>query len=678
MKGIVRVVSALSAVSCLILGSWGSSGCSSTASSGATGETVALTGQVAVRAEDVAALTTSQAGLKASVIVSKPKFATIGDTVLADADVTLVKKLADGTETEVSTSTTDAQGNYTLAEVPVCQAGTGASTDFYYEVRVTSGAVTIAAPVCPTTVVGDETVNVSPESNLAAKIISDVAKVPGEDNIPVPTPEVFADVREFTSGDVDTLQDAITIPSASDADASVQMANGMAAAGGDAEKAYKKFQFEAEFVRNTGTEVTTEETASYLARSAKEGCTSSSTALSQAAATAMADALSSGTTFTPQDIVAAFNAVSSADADVATKVADYAEQLTAVETAQAVDAGAALGFKLEEALGDEVNLGAFYTKRDLVAADFAATTPLEADQAVSFLESLGNQCNFGNTNITQIIGELTGSDTLAAPAIDQAVIYNNSGFGCNGLDQGHFVSAVDVYLPAGSERTVSSVVITSTDATSLGGDGSITLVQEGPLATHFAAQGNGECVSLDTEVTYTVTAILDDASEIQTTVVRTHPETTESIISMNGQVIQSGNSTPAVTTDKRPLISWTAPEDVLAAYSVPPPEGSQVKYTYELAYIDDASPGSPINSNTFPACATVTSGVSLYATSSFIPTVDCDVDACAAAIPTTADHISCRINIQTYLVDAYDQIQSQAAGAFRKICVDLDADGNCG
>ncbi|MCB1214602.1 MAG: hypothetical protein KDK66_03905 [Deltaproteobacteria bacterium] len=675
-----KSLSGLFIFSLILIGYLSACGGSSGTSSGAT--TVDLSGQVAIRSSDLSADLSAQINL----LGTPPDFATIGDTNLANAEVSLVQKNADGTEESIATTTTDASGNYTLSSVPICQGGTGASDDFYYEIQVSSGDTTIAAPACPSGDSTEETVNVSPESNLAAKIISEVAKVPGSENTPIPLPETFKDLRNFTEGDVGTLEEDITIPSASDAEASIDMANGMAAAGGDAEKAYKKYQFEAEFARNSLGNNSQEELAAYLARVAKEGCESGDAVLPQAAADVMAEALAAGTTFTPQEIVTAFNTINPGDpADAATKVAEYSTELESIEAAQASEVTVG-----QAALDSELNLGVFYTQRNLASDTLSETSELAPDQAMAFIEKLGNtDCNLGNTNITQLIGTLTENTALQEPQIEQVVIYNDSGFNCDsGSGLGHFIATVDVYLPAGEERTITSVVITSTDSTALGGNepsgdglGTITLTQQG-ASTHFVSQTDpntppspGDCVTLDQEVTYTVTVTLSDASTITDTVVRTHPETQESVISMNGNVLAQANSTPAVTTDKRPLISWTPPEDILAAYEVTPPEGSQVKYSYEFSHYN-LDTDNFITGET--ACAFVNSGSAFYSTNSFIPTVDCDPEACAAAVGTTADRITCRINIQTYLLDAFDQLQSQAAGSFRQICVDLDGDDNCG
>ena len=70
----------------------------------------------------------------------------------------ILKKSPDGTETTVATTTTDASGNYSVSGIPTATTGTGASTDFYYVVKVESGSQVAEAPVAPS---GDSTANVN-------------------------------------------------------------------------------------------------------------------------------------------------------------------------------------------------------------------------------------------------------------------------------------------------------------------------------------------------------------------------------------------------------------------------------------------------------------------------------------------------------------------------------------
>ncbi|QQR80128.1 MAG: hypothetical protein IPJ69_12480 [Deltaproteobacteria bacterium] len=216
---------ATSLVSVFILGTGlGAGGCggSSTGNAGGGdtgGTTITLSGQAAVRAQDVSGLRLSALTLKNSILGFRPKFATIGDTALASADVTLVKINADGTEETVSgvTATTDSDGNYTLSDVPVTETGSGATTDFYYEVRIDNGDGYIAAPVAAE---ADATVNVSPETNLAATMLMDVAQADatGATHV-VPSESIINDLREAALDEVSgTLDGKVTIPDATDAE----------------------------------------------------------------------------------------------------------------------------------------------------------------------------------------------------------------------------------------------------------------------------------------------------------------------------------------------------------------------------------------------------------------------------------------------------------------------------
>ena len=116
----------------------GMTGCSGSSTSTTTTDTetedgssvtVTISGQALVSASD-AALSSSQP--LARMARGTPQFDAIGDTALTAADVTLVKILADATEEEITTTTTDADGAYTLSEVPVCVTGTGAATPFFF------------------------------------------------------------------------------------------------------------------------------------------------------------------------------------------------------------------------------------------------------------------------------------------------------------------------------------------------------------------------------------------------------------------------------------------------------------------------------------------------------------------------------------------------------------------
>ena len=115
--------------------------------------TLTLTGQVVVTQADfdlAVPVSRKATGKRAPI-----SFDTVATTPAADFDITLYKIKADGSEELVSgnTATTDANGNYMLEEVEVPTTGTGAATDFYYEVRATNAnsEFELRAPAAPAT-----------------------------------------------------------------------------------------------------------------------------------------------------------------------------------------------------------------------------------------------------------------------------------------------------------------------------------------------------------------------------------------------------------------------------------------------------------------------------------------------------------------------------------------------
>ncbi|MDO8519787.1 MAG: hypothetical protein Q7T11_06450, partial [Deltaproteobacteria bacterium] len=293
---------------------------------------------------------------------------------------------------------------------------------------------------------------------------------------------------------------------------------------------------------------------------------------------------------------------------------------------------------------------------------------------LAFLQTLpqdGNPCQFGSVDITAVIADLTSDADLESPTISDAQIYHDSGFGCTGT--GHFRAEVDVYAPG---TTVSSVSIASSNTTSLGGDGVHALTADGTRwVSQASAEGaNGICVTFNSEVTYTITSNLANGSTLTDTVTRNHPNVPEADTTVNGEETSNDVQNPDVLTDKRPVYEWESPEEKLATITGAP-AGSVVKYTYEFSHVN----GSAGQTSPLTGCDMQSSGA-LYSVNNFMPTVDCDPEACATSSGVAADDIVCRMNIQTFLVDAYDRYLGQAAGHFPVFCVDTSspADGDCG
>jgi len=625
--------------------------------------------------------TVTISGAATTIASAAPGFkGTAARRAFASASVGLYQISPDGTATQVSigTVTTDASGNYSIPNVPVPTTGTGAATDFYYEVRVTDGATTVAAPVAPA---ANTTVDVNPETDLAAKVLSDVADVPGMTALPTPSADLIEAVRRQVADNAVDLatSGALDIPAAGAATA-VASANGLAAGGGNAEKMYKAVQFESEAIGLAADATTTaSEAAAYLKRVTREGCNqaASGNPLPAAAAEVLGAAFLTDATYTAQQVIAAYNA-NGGTVDAAAKISQFATMLTSIDTKLAATTDSGLTAAEQIAL---------FAKRDLTGSAFGSSTALNVDQAVSLLQSLSydqsqtlsqnnRPCNAGNIDMTHVIASLTNSSDLTAAKIADAEIYHDSGFGCDAnAGKGHFRADIDVYVPTG---VVDSVTIASTDTAALN-SGSVTLTRNG---SRWQSNTDGVCVNMGTSVTYTITAVTTGGN-VNSTVTRNHPNVPEAMTTINGGT-PTLNGQPNVFTVKRPVYSWESPATKLASIAGAPSD-SAVKYTYEFSHVavqGHSLAGGPLSqcgqNNAFGERA-------MYSVSSFIPSVDCDPAACAAAVNAaqgstviTEGQINCRMNIQTYLVDAYDRLLGQAAGHFREFCIDSNGDGDCG
>ena len=615
---------------------------------------------------------TSGISLSGSISIASSdavKKATADVQALDNATVSVYKIYPDGTEELVGTTTADAAGKYSFAELDPASGGTGASDDFYYEVRASSGTLDIRAPAAP---MADAVVDVTPASNLAAKILSGVVEVPDDSSqLPTPNPELIEATRELVAQNADALGNAITLPSAGTDAASeaTAMANGLAAAGGNAEKMYKAAQFNAElgWLSNAGNNATAEQASAYMQRIIREACNQPEVSpLTEASAAILGDALLKGDRYTLSQLVEAFNAlVPQSDQVTVTDIVQRIQGLlTAVDDNLDARADAATDFKPEDQL-------ILYVKRGMKT--IAADTTLAPDQALAlFLAAQRDQnatenCAVNEDALTSLVAGLSGNATLAAPHVGHIQIFHDSGFGCNeGAGEGHFRASVAVFAPGVS---VTGVTVTSSDSSALGGDGSEALTQQG---NRWISRTDGICVTLGRSVTYTVSASLSDSTTVSKTITRNHPLVPEATAEVNGMTASKDSANPDKVRDLRPLYSWEAPAAKLATIT-DAPAGSRVKYRYEFAHIDVTdSPVAPLT-----ACDSVPYGP-MYAVDNFLPTVDCNPAACATAASRDAANISCRINIQTYLVSSSDKVLGQAAGNFTFFCVDSNGDGVCG
>ena len=668
----------------------------STDTSGVT-TTLSITGTAVATSADVTAVATLSEKIEVWFAQMNPfreawaatSTGAAANQVIPGATVTLYKVFGDGaaeTQVNIGTVTTDSSGDFSIANIAPVPDENSSATDFYYEVRIAKGTLELRSPSAPDS---NAEVNVSPESDLAAKILSDVVSVPGETEPPIPSAGTIEAMRELVIQNAGDLIDdgSIDIPtavgSASD-DVVVATANGVASNGGNSEKMFKTASFEAEYAALvSGSDTTDADAAGYIQRVTREGCGQASGGyLPQTIADALGTFFNStDNTVTPTEIVTAYNTnFSGTDLVAATVVSNFAAVMSRVETNLVADADEATDMTDDEQL-------ALFTMRELDADDFAVDTALSIDQAMALIQTLvggvNNVCQTDpQLDLFGFIGDLIGNSTIKLPIVANVELYHNSGFGCNeGSGEGHFYARVSVYEGL---KTVSSVVVASSDSSALGGDGTETLALDGGA---FVSNTNAICVALGASVTYTVTVTFSDTTTVTKQVTRNHPRIPEasSRVLVAGSFVSGADNSasPTVVTTTRPLYQWTSPSTMLtsiiddasntAVTADLAASSAVVKYTYEFSHVDTGTaPVSPA-----AGCAQVSAEM-LYSVDSFMPTEDCDVSACATALGVDVANIACRMNIQSYYVNENDSILGQAAGHFRFFCVDTDDDGNCG
>lgn len=615
-----------------------------------------LSGTVTASTSDLAALSllppssSKSRALKTGRLVSADTSAAPGFTV------TVYEVAEDGTETAVTgaTATTDSSGAYSISGLDAATEDDLGKTTTYYKVCASDSSDTLelCAPVAPSGT--EDTASISPGTTLAQGMIDSLGQA-GEN----PSSEVIEQMREMYKKDAETnLADSITLPDngSANADAVEIFANGLSAAGGVAEKVLKAYQYEAEFYSLASDSTATEEDkGNYIREVINEACNQPTILpVTDLVASVMGAALHEGVQFTISDIVSAYNTFSNqASVNLSDALSSFSTFLSNIET------NAASADSTENLTNND--LIALVIKRNLSSSTLAGSTLLDADQALAFIESLnlgnGTVCA-GNAKVRNVVAGLTLNSLMTTTAIENVEIFQDSGFGCDeNAGQGHFRGEVKVYTPSESSLDVVSVNISG---------GTINHNETTPQGDRYVFNTNAECVTLGASVTYTVTATFDDASTATTTVVRSHNRVPEASTTVDGNVPSNDVNNPDVLTSKRPLYVWEAPADKLASITGAP-AGSEVKYTYEFSH---ASGGGPLG-----ACQGVQSG-RLYSTSSFLPTVDCDIAACAVASSTPEANIVCRMNIQTFLVQD-GKILGQAAGHFPVFCVDTNDDGLC-
>lgn len=576
---------------------------------------------------------------------------------MASATVTLWKISPDGTATQIDigTVTTDSTGAFTIPSVAIPATGTGATSDYYYEVRITDGTNTVKYPLAPK---ADMTIAATPDTTLAATMLTDVVNNPNLTSNPTPTAETINQSATLVSSNVTALTGKTTLPGASDTAAKVlAAANGVASAGGNAEADYKALQFGSEYAgfKADLANASSASVAGYLMRISKESCGTANDPASLLDAQALAEALKAGTQYTASDVLAAYNAIANPQA-ASTRITDYGTAIS--------------GFDGSTAITD-MQLIPFLSRRSLTTADSA--TKLDPDQALSLLLYLssasGNLCTTNSLDFSRMVASLTGSSLMTAPKIMNYEIYNDMTGACTD-PQVHFAADdVQVFIPKTSPITGVTGVTVSATGFNTGAPLALALSND-----RWRSDNTAPCVTKDTSMTYTITATLSDASTVTATVTRQHNKVPEpTVFTINGTQLTNVDTSPVISTDTRPLFTWTPPAGLQATMTGAgaPPSGAQVKYTYEFAHYRVGSVG-PINPPTAACPGANTGGArKLYSVSNFIPAADCNPTACLAAQITagatgftSSSVVECRMYINAWLVDQYDTLLGQAAGSF--------------
>lgn len=664
MKNNLAIVSGLCLLASIGCGSASSTTATTTTTGGGgttSGTKITLTGQAAVASTDLNLATAPTKALAKKKRIA-PVFKTLADSALPSADVTLYKMNADGTETkiDIGTVTTDSSGSYTITDVPASTSGTGATTDFYYEVRAASGDLTVVAPTAPT---ADTTVNVSPETHLAAKMLTDVQGV--SDKV-LPDAKTVENLRTLTADEItNDLSGSVTLPSLGNSNGVLITATAIGSDNGNAEKALRAFEAEKEAVALTaaGTGADAGAVGAYLERVTKQGCDfNAQFNLPELARDALATAFASGTTFTPTDIATAYNANNgnNPDSTAASAVTKFDNVLTNLDTS--------IAGGTEIASADQIGM---YVKGNLTAATFDAETPLKTDQALAVAQELfPTPCQASAFDVVGFVSDLTGITTITdTPSIVDTQIFNDSTGACqNG--KGHLRADIQVYAAGGA--TVNGVTLThngvSQALTQNGNNGPFSRWQLPNSDQDAQGNQNFYCVTLPSTVDYTINVDLNGADDLTDSVSKKHVTVPEAKIQMvditdgSASDVSGQMGSPTVTTDKRPVFKWSPAPGTPDSSVIPDaPTGSKIKFTFELSYIDiTAQQVAPLNQ-----CGLGGSGAKLMDRNYFVADVDCDIAACATASHISASNIVCRTNIQTFLVDENDRLLGQAGGNFR-------------
>lgn len=639
--------------------------------------TVTLTGTAAVGAADLSLVATP-----AEVALAKSKsipFLTKADAVASGFDVSLYKISADGTEEQVSgvTATTDASGAYTLSDVPVATTGTGAATDFYYEVRATNGTLEIKAPTAPS---ADTTVNASPETKIAANLLTNVAQIP-ETGTPsvLPEKEAIEHVREMVAADVDEMT-TFTPPSTSTAaEANVTIAaEAVSSNNRNSEKLRRMYELQQEafYILQNKANLTTGDIASYLDRVTKAGCDfDSNMVLPQSASVTLATKLAAGSTYTVSEVVDAFN-ISSTTPDVTSDeaIAHFRAMQDALSTAFAD--------KSDLSSINSENLIALYVDRgDLTS--LAADTALQIDQALAMVQAMlptGNRCQGSrNFDYVSFVASLTDNDAMdLAPVFSDIEVYSQRFGSCT---DAALRARVEVFLPHGVTVNIVSIAasgMTDTNGVSLS---SVHLTQSDPnipVWEYGTSDAQQACLAFGTAYEFTLTADFEGADDLSVPVLRTIvnlPEATITLVANYTETTQFSTGQPAdpvAISDERPMFKWI-PAPGTPSADLGAPDGSKIRYLYDITHFSRsdggyAGTGAPENGD-LVNCPGEQNNTRLYDKNYILSPIDCDVDRCDAALGSPSGQHVCRLHVQTLLVDEYDRPLNYSAGADMYFCI---------
>ncbi len=605
-------------------------------------EYATIEGQVLVGSADLNLASPISKSL-ASKATPNASITTLADTPLPNATVDLYKISADGTEEIVAgkSTTTDANGNYTITDFTPAVPGTGALTDFYYEVRATSGDVEVIAAAAPTE---DATVNLTPETKVAAVMLDDVLTADGMQTIPQKS--IIDQLNTVVSYSLYNYGDTVTQPSTvTTAETNLlYIGTGLANDSGNSEFAARAVEADKTYLGLTASNA-----APYLEEKVvRRGCLYDADLVisSDTISGAFADALFGGTTVTPDEIITAYNNNSSASATASATADAFDDILTAIENA----------FTQGTALASSNVIGV-YSQRDLSAV--ATDTVLEIDQGLSFLESVVG-CGGSGVDWRGFTNELLGT----------SLAYNSSAEKTGASAAGNYIVDENLYpsptavCPEGGTLggivtidmnagvSITSVIIT-------GNGDPLTLVYDNPHAYRIDSNdtSTARCIGFGTEKEITVTATFSDGSSDTITKNIVSLDVAEPTISSVdrcdtelGALLSESELDPTCVSVSRPVFQWV-PSPGTENIPTDAPSGSKLMYVFD-----------------------VTSPCSSYQVTSpsdksyMLSPIECDPAACGLATGT------CRLFMRAEVYDPNGRIISAGAGAFAYVCVEGQSD----